>query len=174
MTRSVQDGGLFKLSLLWGQSRSRNKAPGDNGLPDRSCYFVSRVQPAMEHRGGNRGIKCPRPNSFLPSLPTSSPCACPQLEAKGKRAYSVSLQVSFLGQRAGWKTWEGIQRGKWKTIWFPLERIIIWFIIRALTLQKMYHKHFWKTSNSSFLNNLERIPGWRFIKLKWGKKLTWQ
>lgn len=138
-------------------------------LPDGSCYLMSRVQPAMEHRGGNCGVKCPKPNSFLQPLPASSPYACPQLEAKGKRANSVSLQVSFLGQRAGW-----IQRGKWKTIWFSLERIITRFMITTLTLQKMYHKHFLKTSNSSFLNNLERIPGRWFIKLKWGEKLTWQ
>lgn len=64
---------------------------------------------------------------------------------------------------------EWLRRGRWRRIWFLLKGMIIWFIIWILTLQKMYHKHLLKTSDSSFLNNLGGIPGWQFIKLKWGK-----
>lgn len=44
-------------------------------------------------------------------------------------------------------------------IQFLLKGIIIRFMIRILTLQNVYHQHFLKTSNSSFLNDLEGISG---------------
>lgn len=141
------------------------------GLPGRSCNFASRVQPAMEHRGGIWGNKCLRAKSSLSSTSGQfSLCLSPPGSQRQE-----SFFCDFIGQFPGTESrlknvTEWNWRGKWRTVCFLLKGIISWFIIGILTSQKMYHKHFLKkTSDSSFLNNLEGIPGWRFTKLKWGK-----
>lgn len=113
---------INKWYSLWqgrrGNWRLETERTVRSGLPDRSYDFASRVEPTTEHRIGLCRIKCPKPKSFLPPIPASSPCACPPTGSQRQESYSVSLQVSFLGQRAGWKTLESESEeanGRW---WF--------------------------------------------------------
>lgn len=74
-----------------------------SGLHDRSYDFASRVAPTMDHRWGICRIKCPKPKSFLPPIPASSPCACPQLEAKGKSLILCLYRSVFWDREPGGK-----------------------------------------------------------------------
>lgn len=159
----IQEGGSGYWSLeteLWGEV----------SLAGAATLRPEYSQPWSTEEGFGRN-KCLRAKSSLSSTSGQfSLCLSPPGSQRQE-----SFFCDFIGQFPGTESrlknvTEWNWRGKWRTVCFLLKGIISWFVIGILTSQKMYHKHFLKkNSDSSFLNNLEGIPGWWFTKLKWGK-----